>query len=499
MFRAGTVNPSRPRPGATLTELLVVVSNIAVLVGLTFVLFTSGKKAADGIEADARLAVAKVGHGKPAGRAKGGVVKPATPPGVVPDEWIVKFRDTVADPVAEAQRIATAFGGTVRYNYTGILYGFALKSDTASVARLKEDPAVQGVEQALYGHLCTNPSGVRRISASTAQTRPPYKLAFPPLAGVSGGGAGGRRNIRIGPPGGGSYTPLAVAVVDSGIDSSHPDLNVVFSRGFGAANPTGEDQNGHGTHVSGTIGAKVTSATPGVFPGVPLWSIRVADASGRILSTDYLAGLDEVFRGRSNLSVVNMSIGFGASTIINDAADKLVNNGLVVVVAAGNSSQDASSASPASGSQVICVAALADSDGLPGGRGPKTSAGADDTFATFSNWGNVVDVIAPGVDITSTWSPTCPDPNTGKVGLSYNTISGTSMATPHVAGLCAIIAEDGRLQARLTQQQVGLYLPQPLPQILNPNAVRGLLFSLSTEQITGRFDSRTYPLITGRP
>jgi subtilisin family serine protease len=490
-----------------LTELLVVVSIIAVLVGLTFVLFTSGKKAADGIDAQSKMAMAKTGRKlekiRPAVQAAAKAKDAAKPKGKVPGEWIVRFKPGVANPSAAAQRIAQAFGGTVKHQYRGSLNGFALQSTTASAALLQKDPAVLSVEQGQYYHLTINPTGVRRIQAVNSPKKVPYGLAFPPLAGVKGVGANGRRNIRIGPPPQGfDYNSLAVAVIDSGVDSTHPDLNVVYSRGFGPANPDGSDAVGHGTHVSGTIGARTTGATPGVFPGVPIWSLAAFGARSTTTAA-ILAAIDEAYFWRSKLSAVNMSFGGGFSQALNDACDNLVLGGVTVVVSAGNSSADSGNDSPASAKQVICVAAMADNDGLPGGRGPAFKNGIggteiDDTFASFSNWGTVVDVIAPGVQITSTWPTNIPD-EAGNLGSRYNTIDGTSMAAPHVTGLAAMIAENGRLQATLPSNILGFYLPQPLPPILDPQEVRGMLHTLSTEQIPGRFDSRTYPLITGRP
>src|SRR5262249_4895330 len=153
---------------------------------------------------------------------------------------------------------------------------------------------------------------------------------------------------------------------DTGIDSTHPNLHVVFSKGFGP-NPNGQDQNGHGTHVAGIIGGKGQLhngiTMQGVFPGVPLWSLRVLDASGSGADSDIITALDFLRQHASEVSVCNMSLGGGFFQPVNDAVDNCVKAGIVVCVAAGNSSDDAGTHSPASAPLAICVAAMCDTDG----------------------------------------------------------------------------------------------------------------------------------------
>jgi len=153
-----------------------------------------------------------------------------------------------------------------------------------------------------------------------------------------------------------------------------------------------------------------------------------------------------------------------------------------MVAAAGNSSEPASGWSPASASLVICVAALADSDGQPGALGPVTSAGPDDTFADFSNFGSAVTVIAPGVDILSTIP-----------GASYDVESGTSMATPHVSGYCALLLDPTTIFGKNNRNLFFPFSPGA------PTNMRSYIRSIATERIKGiNGDPLTYPMVNFR-
>jgi hypothetical protein len=189
-----------------------------------------------------------------------------------------------------------------------------------------------------------------------------------------------------------------------------------------------QDDNGHGTHVGGTAAARDNGeGVVGVAPGARLTAVKVLDASGKGSLSAIIAGINWVAARADRFAVANMSLGGGYSQAENDAVKGAVAKGIVFVVAAGNDAADAGLFSPASEPSAITVSALADRDGLPGGTGGVTSAGGDDTFATFSNYGVVVDLCAPGVDILSTY-----------LGGSYAIGSGTSMASPHVAGAAAL-------------------------------------------------------------
>ncbi|KAI1435525.1 peptidase S8/S53 domain-containing protein [Xylaria sp. CBS 124048] len=201
-------------------------------------------------------------------------------------------------------------------------------------------------------------------------------------------------------------------IVDTGIEIDHPEFE---GRATWAANEVGDgddtDGNGHGTHVSGTIGSK----TYGVAKKTLLFAVKVLDASGSGIFSDVIAGMDFVVtdapkRDCPNGVVVNLSLGGGYLSSVNEAAASVVSAGNFMAVAAGNEAWDAANDSPASEPSVCTVGATDDTDAL----------------AYYSNFGSLVDVLAPGTDIESTW-----------IGGTTNIISGTSMASPHVAGIGA--------------------------------------------------------------
>jgi len=250
-----------------------------------------------------------------------------------------------------------------------------------------------------------------------------------------------------------------VAVIDTGIQLNHPDLYVFSNVTFVKGTKTGNDDNGHGTHVAGTVAALDNGAgVVGVAPGARLWAVKVLNRNGSGLLSDVIKGVDYVTQNAASIEVANMSLSGGNSTALNDAIKNSVAKGVVYVVAAGNSSTDASNTSPANSPDVLAVSAIADSDGQGGGTGSPTSYGADDSFATFSNYGSVVDIAAPGVDILSTYK-----------GSSYAKGSGTSMASPHVAGVAALyLATHGKPTdasgvAAVREAVIGAGFPQSDP------------------------------------
>jgi subtilisin len=217
------------------------------------------------------------------------------------------------------------------------------------------------------------------------------------------------------------FSGLGVAVVDTGVDLDHPDLNVVGGYdAVGAANGGdngGDDGHGHGTHVAGTIGAVADgSGVAGVAPGVDIYAVRVLDDSGAGTYGDIIAGLEWVLT-QQDIRVVNMSLGGAgdpsSNTMLKDAIQAVLDAGIVVCIAAGNDATDTANFIPAGYDVGIVVSAY-------------DAYGGDNGFAYFSNYGDAVDIAAPGVTITSTY----PDGE-------YAALSGTSMATPHVAGAAA--------------------------------------------------------------
>jgi subtilisin len=199
-----------------------------------------------------------------------------------------------------------------------------------------------------------------------------------------------------------------------------------------------EDRNGHGTHVAGIAAAKDNSVgVVGVAPGARLWAVRVLNNSGKGSWSNVICGVDWVTANAGTIEVANLSLGgsgsepaaSGCSTgdPLHDAICRSVRAGVTYVAAAGNSSADAAGFVPAAFDEVITVSALADFDGQPGGGAAATCRpDTDDTLADFSNFGSDVDLIAPGVCISSTYR--------GR----YATLSGTSMASPHVTGAAAL-------------------------------------------------------------
>ncbi|MBZ9778752.1 S8 family peptidase [Psychroflexus sp. CAK8W] len=215
-----------------------------------------------------------------------------------------------------------------------------------------------------------------------------------------------------------SYTGTNVAwILDSGIDLDHPDLNVDGSRGFnaftsGRDGKSLDDGNGHGSHVAGTIAALNNSiGVIGVAPGASVIPVKVLDSRGSGSYSGVIAGVDHVAANGTSGDVANMSLGGPVSVALEDAIKAAAQNGINFMLAAGNEAQDANNVSPArvNGNNIYTISAMSEGD----------------NWASFSNFGNPpVDFCAPGVSVKSTWK-----------GGGYNTISGTSMATPHAAGV----------------------------------------------------------------
>ena len=369
-------------------------------------------------------------------------------PEPVPDRYIVQLRTTV-EPVTETRRLSQQHGLSVGFVYRDALKGFAAIIPPGRVAQVRNDPAVLTVEPDLIVRAIaqTVPTGIERIGAKLNS-----------IAAIDGND---------------SRVDLDVAVIDTGIDQTHPDLNVfartscvdydlfVIFLGWPATcyDGQGTDGNGHGTHVAGTIGALDNGdGVVGVAPGVRLWSVQTLESDGTGYLSWLVAGIDYVAKHATEIEVANMSLGWaGNSPAARTAVQNAVNKGVVFVVAAGNDAQNIYGADgvfgtgddfePAAYPEVATISALADSDGLVGGLGAATAHGPDDTLAVFSNFstsvvpGNPVnspglgiDLAAPGVDILSTLP-----------GGGYGTGSGTSMATPHATGAFALyIAANGR-------------------------------------------------------
>jgi subtilisin len=346
----------------------------------------------------------------------------------VGSSYIIVFKDTV-EPTAAAQGLAKAYG-----LQTGFIYQHALKGMSAVVPEgrlnaLQHDPRVSYVVEDMLRTIedQTVPTGIQRIFADE------------------------NTNIRI--DGADDYrVDVGVAVIDTGIDFQHPDLNVVdgvdcTGKIFNTkCVPGGDDDHYHGTHVAGTIGALDNGiGVVGVAPGARLYAVKVLNKNGSGWSSWIVAGIDWVAAHANEIEVANMSLGgSGFSQAEYDAIQGAVDAGVAFAVAAGNENDDANNYSPGGFDNVLSVSALADFNGLPGGLGsPTCRTDQDDTLADFSNWGPEVDITAPGVCILSTFPL-----EKGE----YGTISGTSMASPHVAGALALLASKG-----FTRNASGVY------------------------------------------
>jgi len=219
-------------------------------------------------------------------------------------------------------------------------------------------------------------------------------------------------------------TGVSVYVIDTGINMTHEEFEGRASAGFDAFSDgkNGSDCNGHGTHVAGTIGSK----TFGVAKGVKLISVRVLDCSGSGSLSGVLAGLDWIGINNTGPAVANMSLGSSKSASLNEAVAKLFSMNINLVVAGGNSNADACNYSPSSSMEAITVGA----------------SDVNDARASFSNYGSCLDIFAPGVSITSTWYSST---------TATAVLNGTSMASPHVAGVVALFLQEN---PELNSQQI---------------------------------------------
>jgi hypothetical protein len=229
-------------------------------------------------------------------------------------------------------------------------------------------------------------------------------------------------------------TDIDIAILDTGISFDQPDLNVYRNVTFANGTLTGEDDQGHGSHVAGIAAAKDNEVgIVGIAPGARLWAIKVCEVDGKCPILNQIKGIEYAIKHADEIDVINLSIENPNSPTLNKIIDEAVKAGITVVASAGNYGKDASQTSPANNPNVITVSAIADTDGKCGGLGPDLPPDyegnpiKDDTFAYFSNFGPVVKIAAPGVDILSTLN-----------GTDYGLDSGTSMAAPHVTGAAAL-------------------------------------------------------------
>ncbi|MGI0010523.1 MAG: S8 family peptidase [Nitrosopumilaceae archaeon] len=340
----------------------------------------------------------------------------------IPNQYIVVLKNNAADPETVAKDMALAHGLGLGSIYGHALKGFSAVIPDSVLEKVRNDPRVSFVEQDQLVETFVLQPFHHQPGHEGGKSRPaPTQPSETTPTGINRIDA--ERSIA-------RTVDVDIAIIDTGIDLKHPDLNVL--RGVtcsGAGAPGGNDDNGHGTHVAGTAAAKDNDiGVVGVASSAKLWAVKVLDKSGSGTISCVIAGIDYVTANAAEIEVANMSLGCACST---EAGDIAINNsvaaGVTYAVAAGNSAKNVSGFWPASNPNVITVSAIADSDGRCGGLGDATNYGVDDTFATFSNFGVGVDLAAPGVNILSTYK-----------GQTYKILSGTSMASPHVAGAAGL-------------------------------------------------------------
>jgi len=320
-------------------------------------------------------------------QAAEGNILAAGSPQAIPGSYIVKLKDFSA---ASVDSLASKFGTKIDRTYEGGFRGFATSASESQAKRLAADPSVEYVEQNQVFHVETtqaNPPswGLDRIDQANLPLNSSYSYTTT--------GAG-----------------VNAYVIDTGVRITHQTFGGRAVNGYDAVDNdnVAQDGNGHGTHVAGTIGG----SQYGVAKGVKIVAVRVLDNSGSGTTAGVVAGINWVTNNHVKPATANMSLGGGASTALDDAVRASIARGVTYGVAAGNSNANASGYSPARVTQAITVGATERTDAR----------------ASYSNYGAVLDVFAPGSGITSSWNTS---------DTATNTISGTSMATPHVVGMTA--------------------------------------------------------------
>jgi subtilisin family serine protease len=306
----------------------------------------------------------------------------------IPGQYIVVFAESVSDADRKTKEKALKHGGRVSRSYKHAIKGFAAELSETAVAELRADPDVAYVEPD------------QEMTVDATQTGAVYGID---------------RIDQRALPLSGSYSYTATGsgvrayIIDTGILTAHTQFGSRASNVYDGFGGNGQDCNGHGTHVAGTVGG----STYGVAKGAMLRGVRVFQCSGSSSNSTIIAGIDWVAGNHIKPAVANLSLGGGFSQATNDAVARLASAGVFVAVAAGNSNVNACNTSPASAPVVTTVAASTSTDAK----------------ASYSNFGSCVDIYAPGSAVTSAWYTST---------TATNTISGTSMASPHVAGVAAL-------------------------------------------------------------
>src|SRR5690606_22820721 len=330
-----------------------------------------------------------------AAAAPEGQILSANTPNAVDGSYIVVLNDSLnaKSVTTAATQLADRYGADVAKTYSSALDGFSVKASEAEAKRLAANPSVDYVVQN------------QRVHATETQSPTPSR--------------GLDRIHQAELPLDDSYTYSTTAdnvtayIIDTGVDASHEDFGdrVQPGQDFVDGGGDGDDQQGHGTHVAGTV----AGSEYGVAKGASIVPVRVLDANGSGTTEGVISGVDWVAQNAEGPAVANMSLGGTADQALDTAVEGAIEAGVTFVAAAGNESADAGNGSPSRVESAITVAA----------------SDENDAQAEFSNYGSVVDLYAPGVDITS-----------AAMGGGETTMSGTSMAAPHVAGAAALYLAD---------------------------------------------------------
>ncbi|HWS33594.1 MAG TPA: S8 family peptidase [Actinoplanes sp.] len=360
------------------------------------------------------------GYGTPAVAAEPtGAIREAGSPDAIEGSYIVVLKDGATTTPAT---LAGKYDGTVEEVYSKVVKGFEASISEDDASKLAADPAVAYVEQNQVIRLAAGTQtgatwGLDRIDQASLPLSTTY--TYPNTA-----------------PGVHAY------IIDTGILTTHSQFGgrAVSGYDFVDSDSNATDCNGHGTHVAGTVGG----STYGVAKGVQLVAVRVLDCEGSGTTAGVISGINWVTSNAIKPAVANMSLGGSASTTLDTAVANSIAAGITYGVAAGNDNANASSYSPARVATAITVGATTSTDAR----------------ASYSNYGSVLDIFAPGTSITSAWYTST---------TATSTISGTSMATPHVVGAAALILQDNPS-----------YTPAQVASALTSNAVASKVTSPGT-------------------
>ncbi|MEU5220303.1 S8 family peptidase [Streptomyces sp. NPDC020807] len=325
-----------------------------------------------------------------------GVIENAGAEGTIPGSYIVTLDESAQAETAKGRAVAAKFGAKIERTYTSALNGYAVELSEAQAKKLAADPAVKSVVQnRVFTVDTTQPSppswGLDRIDQKALPLNQSY--TYPDSAGQG----------------------VTAYIIDTGVRISHTDFGGRAFNGYDAIDNdnVAQDGHGHGTHVAGTVGG----TSYGVAKKAKIVGVRVLNNQGSGTTAQVVAGIDWVTRNAVKPAVANMSLGGGVDSALDTAVKNSIASGVTYAVAAGNDNSNASNYSPARVAEAITVGSTTNTDAR----------------SSFSNYGSILDIFAPGSNITSSW---------GTGDTATNTISGTSMATPHVAGAAALYLAD---------------------------------------------------------